>query len=118
MEQIQMLLPVKGVDPLLRNLAQQTTAEAEEEESEEHWTAHVDWNHAYDSVKVPATAQWGELSITAGDLLKLKGGDIIPLDPKRLGKVEVQLAGKTKFIGRMGSFEKKAAIQISDYFKA
>jgi len=118
MEQIQMLLPVRGVDPLLRNLAQQTTTDSEEEEGEDHWAAHVDWNHAYDNVKVPVSAQWGELSITAGDLLKLKRGDIIPLDPKRLGKVEVQLAGKTKFIGRLGSYEKKTAIQINDYLKA
>ena len=118
MEQIQMLLPVRGVDPLLRNLTQQATAETEDEENEEHWTAHVDWNHAYDTVKLSVSAQWGGLSITAGDLLNLKEGDIIPLDPKRLGKVEVQLAGKTKFIGRLGSYEKKAAIQINDHFKA
>lgn len=118
MDQIQMLLPVRGVEPLLRNLTQQTSSETEEEEDEDHWHSHVDWNVAYNNVNVPVTAQWSELSITAQDLLNLKKGDIIPIDPKRLGQVELNLAGNTKFIGRLGGLDNKAAIQINKYFKA
>ena len=48
----------------------------------------------------------------------LKEGDIIPLDPKRLNQVEVQLAGLTKYTGSLGSFDKKTAVQIRDTFKS
>ncbi len=119
MDQIQMLLPVRGVEPLLRNLTQQTSSEVdvEEDEEHEHWTAHIEWNDAYSNVNVPVTAEWSDLSIMAKDLLNLKKGDIIPLDPKRLGQVEVNLAGNTKFIGRLGGLENKAAVQVNKYFK-
>ena len=117
MDEIQMLLPVRGLDPLLRNLTQQTAAQVADDQDEERWVAHVDWNTAYDNVKVPITAQWSELSIMARDLLKLKEGDIIPLDPNRLGQVEMRLGGDTKFVGRLGSLDDKAAIQINERFK-
>ena len=117
MDEIQMLLPVRGLDPLLRNLTQQTAVQVTDEQEEERWVAHVDWNTAYDNVRVPVTAEWSELSIMARDLLKLKEGDIIPLDPNRLGQVEMRLGGDTKFVGRLGSLDDKAAIQINERFK-
>ncbi len=117
MDEIQMLLPVRGLDPLLRNLTQQTAVQVTDEQEEERWVAHVDWNTAYDNVRVPVTAEWSELSIMARDLLKLKEGDIIPLDPNRLGQVEIRLGGDTKFVGRLGSLDDKAAIQINERFK-
>ena len=48
----------------------------------------------------------------------LKQGDIIPLDPKRLGQVEVQLAGHPKYTGRLGSLDQKVAVQINEHFKS
>jgi len=117
MDEMQMLLPVRGLDPLLRNLTQQTASQTDEDQEEEHWVAKVDWNTAYDNVRVPITAQWSELSIMARDLLKLKKGDIIPLDPKKLGQVEMRLGGDTKFVGRLGSLDEKAAVQINERFK-
>jgi len=119
MDEMQMLLPVRGLDPLLRNIAQQTATQADEEQEEEHGYAaanKVNWNTAYDNVKVPITAQWSELSVMARDLLKLKEGDIIPLDPKKLSQVEMRLGGDTKFVGRLGSLDEKAAIQINERF--
>ncbi len=116
MDQIQMLFPVRGLEPLLRNLAHQAQAVVGEED-EEHW--HEDkqkWNTAYDKVKLPVVAQWSDLRILARELLELKKGDIIPLDPKRLNQVEVQLAGHTKYMGRLGNLDQKTAVQINERF--
>ena len=76
------------------------------------------WNAAYDKVQVPLVAQWSNLRILARELASLKEGDIIPLNPKRLNQVEVQLEGTTKFIGRLGSLDQKAAVQLKERFKA
>jgi flagellar motor switch protein FliM len=118
MDQMQMLLPVRGLEPLLRHLAQQTHSSTEDDEEEVYEVEHVKWKHMYDKVKVPLVAQWSDLTILTGDLLHLKEGDIIPIDPKRLNQVEVQLAGLTKYTGSLGSFDKKTAVQIRDTFKS
>jgi flagellar motor switch protein FliM len=118
MDQIQILLPVRGLEPLLRQIAQHTRSGTEEEEEEEHWhEQRQHWNNAYDKVRVPLVAQWSDLRILARDLLHLKKGDIIPLDPKRLNQVEVLLAGQIKFIGRLGNLENKVAVQLKERFK-
>ena len=117
MDQLQILLPVRGMEPLLRHLAQHTQSDSEEEE-EEHWhEQRQDWDNAYDKVRVPLVAQWSDLRILARDLLHLKKGDIIPLDRKRLNQVEVQLAGETKFVGCLGNLNNKVAVQLKERFK-
>ena len=117
MDQIQIILPVRGMEPLLRHLAQHTQSGSEEEE-EEHWhEQRQNWDKAYDKVRVPLVAQWSDLRILARDLLHLKKGDIIPLDRKRLNQVEVQLAGETKFIGCLGNLNDKVAVQLKERFK-
>ena len=118
MDQIQILLPVRGLEPLLRHLAQHTHSGADEEEEEEHWREQrQQWNNAYDKVRLPLVAQWSDLRILARDLMHLKKGDIIPLDRKRLNQVEVQLAGETKFIGHLGNLNDKVAVQLKERFK-
>ena len=116
-DQVQMLLPVRGLEPLLRHLAQQTHSGTEDEEDEIYEVEHVKWKPMYDKVKVPLVAQWTDLSILTRELLHLKEGDIIPIDPKRLNQVEVQLAGMTKYTGSLGSLDKKTAVQIRETFK-
>lgn len=115
--QVQMLLPVRGLEPLLRHLAQQTHSGTEDEEEESYEVEHVKWKPMYDKVKVPLVAQWTDLTILTRELLHLKEGDIIPIDPKRLNQVEVQLAGMTKYTGSLGSLDKKTAVQIRETFK-
>jgi flagellar motor switch protein FliM len=117
MDQMQMLLPVRGLEPLLRHLAQRTHSGTEDDEEEYIEAEQVKWKHMYDKVKVPLVAQWTDLTILTRELLYLKEGDIIPLDPKRLNQVEVQLAGLTKYTGRLGSLDKKTAVQIKEHFK-
>ena len=118
MDQIQIVLPVRGMEPLLRHLAQHTQTGTEDEDEEEHWHEQKQhWNDAYDKVRVPLTAQWSDLRILARDLLHLKKGDIIPLDRKRLSQVEVQLAGETKFVGYLGNLNDKVAVQLKERFK-
>lgn len=117
MDQMQMLFPVRALEPLLRNLAHQAQSVTGEED-EEHWREDKQqWNTAYDKVKLPLVAQWSDLRILARELVELKKGDIIPLDPKRLNQVEVQLAGQTKYIGRLGNLDQKTAVQINERFK-
>lgn len=111
-DQIQMLLPVRGIDAIIRHLAMLTAVETEEEMEEHEEFIRALWNPAYDQVKVRAVAQWPDIPITTRDLSNLKEGDIIPLDSERLRNVEVTLAGKPKFRCRLGSLDQKCAVEI------
>lgn len=112
-DQIQMLLPVRSLDPLVRSLATESqVAEDEDEDEMESDHYHLPWNRTYDNVKMRVAAEWTDLPILTRDLVNLKEGDIIPLKPERLGEVEVTLAGKQKYLGRLGSMENKCAVEI------
>ena len=54
MDQMQLLLPVRGIEPLLRHLASHTASTSADEEDEETWVEDKQqWNPAYDKVKLP-----------------------------------------------------------------
>lgn len=110
--QIQFLLPVRGLDPLLHSI-HQDAAKVAEITGEEAEVESLSWNHSYDSVKLKVTAEWPDLPILSGDLLALKPGDIISLDAERLGQVQVSVAGVPKYLGRLGNVDNHCAIQIT-----
>jgi len=115
--QMQMLLPVHGLEPLLHHLAHQTQTVGDDEDEENWHKARQEWNTAYDQVNLPLVAQWTDIKILARKLLELKKGDIIHLDRDRLNQVEVQLAGQTKYIGSLGNLKQKTAVQINKRFR-
>ncbi|MSU43422.1 MAG: hypothetical protein EXS22_05200 [Pedosphaera sp.] len=113
MDQIQMLLPVRGIDPIIRHLSLATSITEAEDETEEHEEyVRQPWNPAFAKVNVRVTAQWPDIPVLTRDMLTLKEGDIIPLEPERLSRVEICLEGKPKYIGRLGSLDQKCAVQI------
>ncbi len=112
--QIQFLLPVRGLDPLLHSIHQDAAKAADVMETEEFITPELHWNHNYDSVKIKVNAEWSDLPILSGDLLALKPGDIISLDAARLGKVQINVAGVPKYFGRLGNVDNHCAVQITE----
>ena len=49
------------------------------------------------------------------DLVNFKVGDFLPLDSDAFDRVEVRLADRPKFVGRLGSAGKKSAVEIKKY---
>ncbi len=49
------------------------------------------------------------------DLLNFKVGDFLPLDSGAFDQVEIRLADRPKFMGRLGSSGKKSAVEIKKY---
>ncbi len=73
----------------------------------------VGWNPAYNDLSLRVTATWSGLEITPRQVLQLKAGDVLPLDSDRLDQVELKIEGLTRFLGKLGSANKKAAIEIT-----
>ena len=110
-EQMLMLLPVKMVDPLVRQLSLEVESIKKERAIRE--TSIPRWNPGFDDIKIPLTTEWRDLEIQTRDLLNFQVGDIIPLDANQLNHVQVCLAGLPKYLGRLGSSGNKSAVEIT-----
>ena len=73
------------------------------------------WNSAYNGVKISVSAVWDDVEMLSKDLLNFKVGDFLPLNSDLFDKVEVRLADRPKFVGRLGSAGKKSAVEITKY---
>ena len=71
------------------------------------------WNSEFDAVKVPVTAEWQGLKMSAGDVTRLKPGDLLSLDPACAAQVVVRLGNIPKFFGRPGTSDAKWAVQLT-----
>ena len=112
-DQMQMLLPVRSIDPVVRHLAQATMVSQVEEDADEHEEyVRQHWNPLFNNIPIKVVAQWPGIPVMTRDVSAFKEGDIIPLDPERLSKVQVSMAGKPKYNCRLGSLDKKCAVEI------
>jgi flagellar motor switch protein FliM len=108
-EAIQIVFPYATVEPLMRLLSptlpvsDAATARA----------ATPKWNPEFDEVKVPVIAEWQGLKMSAGDITRLKAGDLLMLDPACAAQVQILLNHIPKFIGRPGTTVGKWAVQLS-----
>lgn len=74
----------------------------------------VVWNPAYDDLSLRLSALWSGLSITPREILQMRAGDMIPLDPAKIDQVELHIEGLPRFRGKLGSANRKVAIEITE----
>jgi flagellar motor switch protein FliM len=108
-ELIQIGFPYSTVEPLMRLLIPAPP----EVESTPTRGGKPKWNHEFDEVKVPLIAEWKGLKMSAGDLTRLKPGDVITLDAACAAQVHLRLDNIPKFVGRPGTSNGKWAVQIN-----
>jgi flagellar motor switch protein FliM len=108
-ESIQIVFPYATVEPLMRLLSptlpvsDAATARA----------AKPKWNAEFNEVKVPVVAEWQGLKMSAGEITRLKKGDLLMLDPACAAQVQILLNHVPKFIGRPGTSAGKWAVQLN-----
>jgi flagellar motor switch protein FliM len=108
-EQIQMAFPYTTVEPLMRQLLPAPP----EMDTPPAKTGKPRWNNEFNEVKVPLIAEWKGLKMSAGDLTRLKPGDVVALDAACAAQVHLRLNQVPKFIGRPGTSNGKWAVQIN-----
>ena len=100
-------------DPLIQQLTADTDVKKKDAANEQN--LRPTWNAAYNGVKVPVKAVWNDVQMLSRDLVNFKVGDFLPLDSDAFDRVEVRLADRPKFVGRLGSAGKKSAVEIKKY---
>lgn len=109
---VQIAFPYPTLEPLLRQIVpvQETTAPTATATPS---APPVPWNNVLDDMKLSVSAHWIGLEMKARELAALKVGDVIQLAPQLATEVQVRLAGRSKFTGRLGTIGGQWAIELS-----
>lgn len=108
-ETFQIVFPYATLEPLMRLLNPELTGAA----TATPRPSQPRWNAGFDEVTVPMTAEWQGLKMSAGDITRLKPGDLLGLDPACAAQVVVRLGNIPKFFGRPGTSDAKWAVQLT-----
>jgi flagellar motor switch protein FliM len=108
-EPIQIVFPYATVEPLMRLLSPSMPGS----EAAPARATKPKWNSEFDEVKVPIIAEWQGLKMSAGEITRLKAGDLLALDPGCAAQVQLLLNHVPKFIGRPGTSSGKWAVQLT-----
>jgi flagellar motor switch protein FliM len=108
-EPMQIVFPYATVEPLMRLLSPSLPGS----DAAPARAAKPKWNTEFDEVKVPLIAEWQGLKMSAGDITRLKIGDLLSLDPACAAQVQLSLNQVPKFIGRPGTSSGRWAVQLT-----
>ena len=110
-EPIQIVFPYATVEPLMRLLSPSLPGS----DAAPARAAKPKWNPEFNEVKVPVIAEWQGLKMSAGEITRLKVGDLLALDPACAAQVHLLLNHMPKFIGRPGTTGGKWAVQLTSH---
>ena len=109
-ETIQMGFPYAALEPMIQKL----TVDAESAAPVANAPEVPRWNPCLDEVCLAVTAELPVAKLTARQVLGLKVGDMLPLDPHSSQKVQLCLGGEIKFTGRLGTVADTWAVEITE----
>lgn len=109
---VNICLPLCAIDPISERMETSMWVSSKkivhEEENEEEIRKRL-LNSKFDMV-----ATFNEMSITLNDFLALEPGDVIALNHRVDDALHINVAGLHKFDGKIGTYENKYAIKITD----
>ena len=108
-EPIQLVFPYATIEPLMRLLSPSLPGA----ETAPVSPAKLKWNPEFDDVHVPVIAEWHGLKMSAGEITRLKAGDLLALDPACAAQVQLRFNHVAKFTGRPGTSAGKWAVQLT-----
>lgn len=110
LEPIHIAFPYATVEPLVRLLAPVGVSVTDTPATR---SAKPKWNNELNEVPVPVIAEWEGLKLSAGDITRLKPGDVLMLDPSCAAQVQLRLSHMPKFTGRPGTRAGKWAVELT-----
>src|SRR6202000_1850729 len=112
---IQLGVPFLLMEPLVQRFCQGSeTVTAQPVATVPAPASSFKWNTCFNEVRVPVTAEWEGMEMTARDILALKVGDILPFDAEHMQKVNVRVADTLKFQGRPGQLGGQWAVELTE----
>jgi flagellar motor switch protein FliM len=110
--QMQLAVPYSAFEPILAKLTQNVAPPPPGPAA-----PAAKWNRNLDSVPIKLKAQWPTFKLTTRELLKLKPGEILPLNLNAAERIDLLVGKLAKFRGRLGTRDQKWAVQITEISK-
>jgi flagellar motor switch protein FliM len=115
-DKIELAFPFATLEPLIQKLSQNTEAEVEAIPVPVVVAPRV-WNRCFDDVLIPVKAEWRSLELSAREVLNLKVGDVLRIEPATTEQIKVTLGDRTKFHGRLGAIAGQWAVELTESIK-
>jgi flagellar motor switch protein FliM len=115
-EQIQLAFPFAALEPLIRQLSQNPEMEPDPAPAPKP-AAPRGWNPCFDDLCVAVSAEWPGLEVAAREVLKLKVGDVLRIDPQSAAQIRVRLGENGGFHGRLGALAGNWAVELTEVVK-
>lgn len=109
-EYLYLAFPYTTVEPLMRLLCPSGVPEADTAAAR---APKPKWNAEFDDVTVPVIAEWQGLKLSAGSIARLQKGDLLMLDPRCAGQVQLRFSHVPKFVGRPGTRGGRWAVELT-----
>jgi flagellar motor switch protein FliM len=109
-EPVHIAFPYATIEPLVRLLSPVGISGVDTPATR---AAKMKWNDELNDVPVPVVVEWEGLKLSAGDITRLKPGDVLMLDPGCAAQVQLRLSHIPKFTGRPGTRGGKWAIELT-----
>ncbi|MBD3217187.1 MAG: flagellar motor switch protein FliM [candidate division Zixibacteria bacterium] len=107
--------PYVTLEPIVEKLSAQHWIDAGKQRSvEEDYHTNSD---ALKDVEADLTAVMGRTTLRMRDFLKLKAGDVIPMDQSIHDDILIKVGNKYKYLGKPGIANKLMAVQITSDYK-
>lgn len=112
---ITIVIPYATIEPIKQKLSSGFQIESDQTDKK-LWTSII--HEQLMETDLNLQVALGESQISLGDIMKLKIGDVIPLDQDSTGEFDVQVEGVRKFKGYMGVHHGSVAMQITSVNEA
>lgn len=109
---INIAIPHMVVEPIVSKLSTKFWFSSSEKEKSQELRDTIE--QKIENTKIPVRAILGSTSLLVGDFLELQVGDVIPLDTKVNGNLEILVGDMLKFYGSPGVKKNKIAMKIND----
>lgn len=109
-EQMRLAFPGQMLDPLLRQLV--PAVRFEEKPARPKTAAPPKWNPGFGGITVQLSAEWPARQLNAGQVARLKVGDLLEWDPAASTEIRLKVAASPKFVGRLGTRNGRWAIEV------
>lgn len=107
-ESIQIGVPYYAVEPIIKKMQEQADANNQPAGGK----SRRSWWTSCDDIKIEVRAEWNALECSVRDLLLLRKGDVLRLDPALIEKTEIWCNNTLRFLGKVGVQDNHVAVEV------
>ncbi|HEY1107456.1 MAG TPA: flagellar motor switch protein FliM [Opitutaceae bacterium] len=108
-EQIQIGVPYYTIEPVVKKMQ----ARRQKDTAVAQVAKRAEWQASYDGISLPVRAEWQAFDISLREVVNLRVGDVLELNPAIVSETRVLLNGAPKFLGTVGVDGDRVAVQLS-----